>query len=128
MDNIGLLKLTIGATQELTFFQIFTPIAICIAYFSMPEYVMPFIPSRSIFYIAMIIIVICVRLLFEISRGSLCDTWWWRIITWPLRFIRPDHTHHPIGERGGCLPAVFMRQLPYATDPEGIGPEDENMV
>jgi hypothetical protein len=94
--------------------QIFSPIAVCIAYFSMPTTVTGFVPSRTAFFSAMFLIMLCLRLLLDVYRGQVDQTWWWKAIVW--------WTH----KFAACLPGALMksRHGPADPDPEGIGPHN----
>ncbi|QDS70485.1 hypothetical protein FKW77_010069 [Venturia effusa] len=59
---------------------VFSPIALSITYFSMPE--LPFKPTPQVFFVACALVLLLVKLLFDLSGGNVHETWWWRSMIW----------------------------------------------
>lgn len=58
--------------------QIFSPIALTIAYFSLPTILLPGIPILPVFLLVFLGIAIMVRVLFDVSGNKVDQIWWYR--------------------------------------------------
>lgn len=99
MDHFGQFMLTEAALWSANRLQVFSPIALGIAYFSMPE--LPFKPRPSVFFISCPLVIIFVRLLFDVLRGNVHETWWWKGVTWLLNFSHSSHETSPTRKKFG---------------------------
>jgi hypothetical protein len=70
--------------------QIISPIALATAYFSMPQAVIPFKLNAKSFFIATLVIMAVVRLLFAVLGALLRQSWWWKKITTWVKTMQLD--------------------------------------
>lgn len=97
--------------------------ALTIAYFSMPAAVVAFKPSRITFFVALLVIMVLVRLLFDILGGRLLQTWWWHGATQLLN-LGSAKANSSASKAGylGRLPATPARRRRTSSEfvPNGI--------
>ncbi|PSS22711.1 hypothetical protein M430DRAFT_16661 [Amorphotheca resinae ATCC 22711] len=82
-----------GVTTELTV-SILSPVALTIAYFSMPQAVIPFKLDSKSFIVTTFTIMVVVRLLFVVIRALLRQPWWWKKITAWMKKLQLDEMAH----------------------------------
>ena len=91
MDHISQFRRMLADFLQANQFQVFSPVALSIAYFSMPD--LPFKPSTGVFWIACVLVIVVVRLLFDVLGGKIQETWWCRAakkaVAW---FLEPSHS------------------------------------
>jgi hypothetical protein len=120
------------STTEWTI-SVFTPVALTIAYFSMPQAVIPFHMSFRSFLIALVVISAIVRLLFFLFGGRLRQSWLWQITGADVHLARlqgamPSNFYSVLGYNSNVLAAINLphRRRLTSEDPSVEGTELNN--
>lgn len=91
------------------FLQIITPFILASAFFTMPQPVMHFNPNAKSFFIAVVVIMVVLRLLFALQDAfSNRSRWWKKVTQWIAKRIATMQldeiaTRLPITEYGNML-------------------------
>jgi hypothetical protein len=105
--------------------QVFSPIALTIAYFSMPQAVIPFEQNVKHFLITIVVMAVIVQLLFFIF-GDRVRHWLWRRVGGSAKGAELDRIPSSTGDYLACLVAVLTRRRRVSSDPSLEGTEMEN--
>jgi hypothetical protein len=92
--TVSVRSLRMLALSMANFLQILSPVALTIAYFSMPQAVIPFKLDSKSFIVTTFTIMVVVRLLFVVIRALLRQPWWWKKITAWMKKLQLDEMAH----------------------------------
>jgi hypothetical protein len=91
------------------FLQIITPFILASSFFTMPQAIMNFNPNAKSFFIAVVVIMVVLRLLFALQDAfSNRSRWWKKVTQWIAKRITTMQldeiaTRLPISEYGSML-------------------------
>jgi hypothetical protein len=78
---------------------------------------MAFKASRVTFFIALFVIMLFVRLFFDVLGGRIQRCWWWKAAAWCVKIInKSEKTTHPRSLFDGLMPSAFTKRRRHHTD------------